>query len=784
MVGTAWVLGVCCAVTLGNDAVKTGSIRGVVSYHDGAAAAGLRVCVTETNQCVTSGESGQFSGLDTRPGTKRLEVHLESGEVLLAGEVETRAGLTTEVRLELPELPEVQSSVTVSASVLTTPDELVTSGVLVQKHEIVKTAGALQDVSRYVSTLPGVVTGSLDFRNDVIVRGGSPLENLFIVDNIEVPSINSFANLASAGGTVNLLDVQLIDDVTFLTGGYPATYVNRLSSVMKIDQREGSRERFRTRATFAYAGAGGIVEGPWAGGEGSWLISARRSFLDLFTDDMGFGGVPVYYSITAKAVRDFGVRDRVWATSITGLDKIRLGLTEDSKPSDGVSALDIRYSGFRNASGLNWQHDLGAKGGSLLGFAHSRATVDSTVKDLIRRGLFGPDADINQVIADGVVTFRQDSTEDETTIKYDLNLHAGSRGQFRIGGTHKHFVNNYTTLSPLGYDGPFTLVPDINPITLRERLTAMQTGAYVQATQTLAGKLRLTLGGRFDRYGHYDTAQSRFSPRAGITVFLSRKLSWNTSWGIYHQLPMYLFLAAFPENRRLVPARSEHWVSGFSWTPDAGVRVTLEGYAKRYSDYPVSTQFPEFSFANVGDTFDVRDILYPMTSAGRGLAHGVELFAEKKFSGSWFGQLNVAYSRARHAGLDGELQSGAFDRPFVFNAVAGRRISAKLELAMRMSYLTGRPYTPFQQELSEAQRRGIFDRARVNALRYPAFFTLDIRLDRTYRIGDQVIVVYGGLQNVTNRRNSTGITWNRRINRARFIRARGWFPLFGMEWVF
>ena len=67
--------------------------------------------------------------------------------------------------------------------------------------------------------MPGVVIGSSDFRNDIIVRGGSPLENLFIVDNVEIPNINAFANFASAGGTVSILDAELIDDVTSSPAG-------------------------------------------------------------------------------------------------------------------------------------------------------------------------------------------------------------------------------------------------------------------------------------------------------------------------------------------------------------------------------------------------------------------------------------------------------------------------------------------------------------------------------------------------------------------------------------
>ena len=771
-------------VATGQDTVGTASVRGVVQRHDGTPGAGLRVCIADTNQCAVSDREGRFGALDARPGTRQLEVQLESGAVLVTRAVETRAGLTSEVQLELPEVGAVETSITVSASAVTTPDEVVTSGVRIQSREIAKVADGLQDVSRYVATLPGVMTGSADFRNDIIVRGGSPLENLFVVDNIEIPNINSFANLASAGGTVSLLDVQLIEDVTFLTGGYPAPYVNRLSSVMQVTQREGSRERFRGRATVAYAGAGGVLEGPWAKGKGSWIVSARRSFLDLFIDDLGTGGVPVYYSFTGKAVRDFGNLDRVWITSITGLDTIRLGLTDDLERDQQLSAFDIRYSGYRNATGVNWQHIFGSRGVGLLGLTHSRAGVDSTVKDLARDGPFVPGTNTEQLIAAGAVTFRQDATEDETTLKYDLTLHGNRFGEFRLGATQKRFLNNYITLSPLGYDGPFTRTPDVNPIALRERMTAAQSGAYLQGTHSLAPRVRLTLGGRFDRYGHFGIAHSRFSPRAALRVGLGGNLSWNTSWGMYHQLPLYLFMTAFESNRALLPARSEHWVSGISWIPRPSLRLTVEAYAKSYKDYPASTQFPQLSFANVGDTFNVRDILYPMSSVGRGRSRGIEIFVEKKSEGNWFGQLNFAYSRTRHAGLDHVYRPGAFDRPFAFNAVGGRRLAANWELAMRTSYLTGRPYTPFHGELSRAQRRGIFDLDRVNALRLPAFFTLDLRVDRIFRVGEQTAVVYAGMQNVTGRQNRTGVFWNRLTNEGGMSDALGRFLMAGMEWSF
>ena len=245
---------------------------------------------------------------------------------------------------------------TVTAPAYRAPEEVKNSGYLVTPREVLKNAGALQDVSRYVQSLPGVAIGTNDFRNDIIVRGGSPLENLFIVDNIEIPNINSFANFASAGGTVSILDAQLLEDVTFLTGGYPAPYINRTSSVLQVTQREGSRDGFRGWTTLGFAGAGAIVEGPVDGGKGSWIVSARRSFLDLFTEDIGVGGVPVLYTLNGKVVYDLTPRDRLWVVNLTGVDNIRLGYREGQEESDGeLSTLDIRYDGWRSATGFNWQ---------------------------------------------------------------------------------------------------------------------------------------------------------------------------------------------------------------------------------------------------------------------------------------------------------------------------------------------------------------------------------------------------------------------------------------------
>jgi len=772
--------------SLAQDTTGVGAIAGTVTTADGQPALAVTVCLVDTIRCVVTGDMGKFRITEVRAGQYRLEL-APPGQLRVTSEsIDVRAGLDAVVAITLQAAVagKFDQTVTVTASAFVVPEEIKTSNFLIRPSQILNNAGALQDVSRYLQTLPGVVIGTNDFRNDIIVRGGSPLENLFVVDNIEIPNINAFANFASAGGTVSILDTELIQDVTFLTGGYPAPYINRVSSVLQIAQREGDRERVRAKGTVGFAGAGAILEGPLVGGKGSWVISVRRSFLDFFTKDVGFGGVPVLYTVNAKAVYDVSASDRLWVVNVTGIDKIRLGLTEDTDLDEGLADFDIRYRGWRSATGINWQRVFGSRGVGLLGVSHSEAAVTSTVKDLVRDGVPPAGAPIDDIIDQGPVVFTEGSRESETTIKYDLTTYMsmmGAKTKFQVGGSIKIFRLDYDTGSPLGDDSPFSTEPGINAFTLNRKFTAYQSGAYGQLTQDVTSRINVTAGARFDHYQF--TGHSRVSPRLGVGVQLSERVRWNASAGRYFQQPFFLFLSAFPENADLTPLRADHLVSGFAFQPDPLTRITLEGYIKRYEDYPVSTQFSTLSLANVGDTFNVREVLFPLTSQGRGRAEGVELFVERAPGKRWFGQANVSIARSRQAGLDDELRPGSFDYPFVVNGSGGVELTSNWQVSTRMAYLGGRPYTPFDETLSASVGRGIFDLTRVNAERAPAYFRVDLRAQRTFNFA-RPLVVFFGVQNVTNRKNFSAYTWNRRTNTVRFQEQQGLFPILGLEWKF
>jgi hypothetical protein len=183
-----------CTPAAAQDTTGVGAIKGVVVNAGGQPAEGVRVCALDTASCATSDARGAFRIGDLRAGSYRLEILPLQGLPFATEPVDVRAGLDGTVEIMLPTAEAFEQRVTVTAPEFRTPEAVRNSGFLVAPREILKSAAALQDVSRYVQGLPGVVIGTNDFRNDIIVRGGSPLENLFVVDNVEIPNINAFAN--------------------------------------------------------------------------------------------------------------------------------------------------------------------------------------------------------------------------------------------------------------------------------------------------------------------------------------------------------------------------------------------------------------------------------------------------------------------------------------------------------------------------------------------------------------------------------------------------------------
>ncbi|MFP5228999.1 MAG: TonB-dependent receptor plug domain-containing protein [Acidobacteriota bacterium] len=187
--------------------------------------------------------------------------------------------------------------------------------------EILASAGTHGDLSRYLQVLPGVIFNN-DFSDDLIVRGGNPMENLFLVDGIEVPNINHIASEGTTGGLASMIDTVATQNVDFYTGAYDASYDERLSSVVSIHTLAGGNGQTHAESDLGFIGIGGVTVMP-LGQKNSLLASAHRSLLNLVTDDIGLGGTPVYSNLLLRAQLNPDPDNAITLLSLSGLDSIR-----------------------------------------------------------------------------------------------------------------------------------------------------------------------------------------------------------------------------------------------------------------------------------------------------------------------------------------------------------------------------------------------------------------------------------------------------------------------------
>jgi hypothetical protein len=253
------------------------------------------------------------------------------------------------------------------------------------------------------------------------------------------------------------------------------------------------------------------------------------------------------------------------------------------------------------------------------------------------------------------------------------------------------------------------------------------------------------------------------------------------SFGKYYQIPGLVFMYAVPQNLHLSPIQATHFIAGLSYYPSPDIKVSVEGYVKRYADYPVSVEYPTASLANSGDEYGVADRLFPMVSSGSGTSTGIEFYLQKKLTQRLYGQVSYSYSETRHQALDAVRRPGGFDIPHVLTLVGGYKIGDSWEVSGKFSYASGRPYTPALEPASQQQNRHILDLSRVNAERSPSYSRLDLRVDYRAFFNGWNLVTYIEVENVYGRKNVFQYVWNPKTNRLDELKQIGFFPFGGFK---
>ena len=685
---------------------------------------------------------GQFRIEHVAPGIHQLSVSCIGYKNLLSPEYIVSAKLPP-VELELEEDASQLAEVTVQAAApFRRIKESPVSLQIIGLSEIEKSPGGNRDISRIVRSYPGVSFSPIGYRNDLIVRGGSPSENRFYMDGIEIPNINHFATQGASGGPVSILNADLIREVQFYTGAFPADKGGALSSVMDIRLRDGNPDDQTFKATLgasevSLSGAGHFGE------RTTYLFSVRQSYLQLLFKMLGLPFLPNYIDGQFKIKTRLTATDELIFLGLTGIDNMKLNTDEEGEDAEYMLSYLPRIKQQTFTLGAAYKHYAGR---------HVQ-TVSLGYNYLANQNL--------------KYTNNDDSSPDNLTL--DLSSHeqkATLRAENRTHGERWTLTEGVETWYARYDDRTFQRIFASGTQQAWEQQTDLGIvgwGAFASARyRTPDERWTATLGLRLDGCD-YSRSMMRFwqnlSPNLSVSWRVRPAVTINAAVGLYHQLPPYTGLGykdATGElaNKSLKYMRVANANLGTEWNVTERVVLALEGFYKYYTRVPLSVADGIPLSCKGNDYGTVGNELLLPTASGR--AYGVEASMRWQIPGKFTSVASVTCFRSEYRNDDrSPYIASAWDNRFIANVSGTYDFPRNWSVGAKLSAIGGSPYTPYDEDKSslveawDVQGRPYYDYSRYNTCRLDAFAQLDVRVDKNYYFRGWRLGVYLDLQNVT-----------------------------------
>lgn len=745
-----------------SDTSQKGTIKGRVMDEEVKSPIPLvRVQVVGTPFEVLTNENGSFTISDVPVGNFTLELSCHYYMTRLIPDVIVKSKRITHVQIELKldNILHEKEEVTVSAGYFSSDEQESSSVTSFTYEEIRRAAGSAGDVSRIISGLPSIARVN-DMMNNLVVRGGSPAENAFYLDNIEIPNINHYPVLGSSSGAIGLLNVDFIQDVQFHSGGFSPVYGDRLSSVMDITFREGNRDEHDFQLDLSMMGLGLIAEGPLPKDKGSWMLSARRSYIDLLIKLMG-SGVPVTWSdVQGKLSLDLSPSNRLAFLGIAGVDK------SGTEKEDALRDKESYYGGLDTSEytvGFNWFSMWGSRGYSNTSLSQSHTKyADSSFHT------------VSEKLA------REGANSEKAVTLRNVNYYRfNTANKLRFGMEIKHFNTNYDYFLGAYTDVMGNVVPD----TKKDVRTSTNTYAlFVNHTWNPVSKLTLNLGVRADYFSFNQC--NHLSPRFSLSYKISKRSSLECAAGIFHQhLPLVL-LTQSKDHKDLSHPKAYHAVLGFKHLLSKDTRLSVEVYAKEYDHLPLDPLQP---YLFIFDELFYNGFISQheeLVDTGKARSYGIEFLIQKKLADKLYGVISGSYSRAQYQDLNGTWRDRVYDNRYIFSVEGGYKFSNSWEFGLKWNYAGGAPYTPFDIEASKSTNSGIFDGMRINGKKLPAYHSLNLRVDKRFYFSRSNLIIYLSVWNILNRKNVISHYWNTIEQKPDKFFGWGVLPALGVEFEF
>ena len=715
---------------------QTGEIKGkVVEANNKLPIPFANVLIVGTTLGASTDLNGNFTIKNVPIGIYQLRASVIGYTTKVINDVMVKPNKITQVDFELiPQVIEFED-VVVQADYFDKNYLEPVSARKFSQEELRRSPGGFEDVIRSISVLPGVAQVDAG-RNDLIVRGGAPSENLYVVDGYEIPNINHFGTQGSTGGPISFINLDFVKDVKFSTGGFPVLYGDKVSSTLTINLREGNNQKFGGKGTLSATLFGLDLEGPVFGNNSSFIFSARRSYLDFIFKAAGFSFVPEYYDVFSKFDYKIDNINSVSFLFISAFDNVKF--FNDSQEKRTNNARILGSDQLQYISGLTYKRVFED------GFMNLRYYRNFT--------------DYNTRQSDSLLNpiFKNISREEENNLQLDVVHKFFKNFEMNFGTSLKFIEFDAEIFFPKFVTSFRDTLPDLN---FNRSKNFFKGSSYINFNYRPFSKLVSNFGLRYD-YFNAINSKSYFSPRFSLSYLVSNKFTLNLSAGIYKQFPSLIWLIAHDQNRNLKAIDVKQYILGFDYLIREDTEIKIEGFLKNYTNYPASLIRPYLVLANTGAGFSGSDDnfnsfgLDPLVSAGSGLARGVELSIQKKMSEiPVYGIFSLTYSKSDFKALDGISRSSSYDQNWLINLSGGYRFNMYWEVSTKFRFASGRPYTPFDDN-------GLQYVADKNSRRLKSIHSLDVRVDRRWIFKNWTLITYIDIQNIYNRRNLSGIRWD------------------------
>ena len=733
-------------------------VRGTVVDADSKAPLiGANVIVTgvDTFMGAATDMDGKFRINKVPVGRRGLKISFVGYEEVVMSNVIVSTGKEVVIQVELHEMVINAKEVEIvfERDKTSANNDLVTlSARNFQSEETERYAGSRGDPSRMVANYAGVVTGN-DARNDIIVRGNSPLGVLWRLEGVDIPNPNHFSTQGASGGPVSMLNNNLLANSDFLTGAFPAEYGNKNAAAFDLKLRNGNNERLEFIGQLGINGFEGGLEGPISKKRGSsFLINYRYSTLEIF-DKLGirFGvsGIPKYQDLCFKF--NFPTV-KAGIFSLWGVGgKSNIELLDSQKDSADWSfttrGQDLVFGSEMGAAGLTHLYFYNSKVSGKFSASLS-GTQLSILTDTITKTL------------DKFRTYSNHSTDGQYNFNYTITDKINAKSLLKAGIIYTGLLFDYKDYFYSGSNQKYIYRLD-------------QTGeaglaqAYVHWQYRVTENVTLNNGIHYQNF-LYNNSQA-LEPRIGLKWQLDKKQVFAAAYGMHSQtqpLLYYFYKSYSPStqeytatNKNLDLTRSQHFILSYNNNFAKDFRFKIEAYYQYLYGAPVElNKKTSFSMLNVGTELDGLPLVSNLGNDGTGKNYGIELTVEKFFSKHYYFLSTLTLYDSKYKGSDGIEHNTAFSGGYVYNALLGLEIplgkgNKILAFDGKVTFSGGNRYTPLDISASLTEHSAVYIDSQAYSKQFTGYQRIDLKV--SFKLNQRRITqtLFVNVENIFNHKN-------------------------------